>query len=93
MKIKKSGLVLASTAAALLASGFAMTASAVGTAKVKCQGINKCMGQGDCDPSKKGQNKCAKLDCTLVNTVEECTNAGGTVMPEAPAAPAAQKKP
>jgi hypothetical protein len=50
--IKKSGLILASAAAALLASGFATSVSAAEHHDVKCVGGNACKGKSEC----KGQN-------------------------------------
>lgn len=64
---KKSGLILAGAAAALLASGFVATASATGNhEEVKCMGGNACKGKSDCkgkgldgtENSCKGQNSC-----------------------------------
>ncbi len=57
---KLTGFVLATAAAGM----FAMTAAApvaAQAAKVKCEGVNSCKGQGDCKGAKnscKGQAQC-----------------------------------
>jgi hypothetical protein len=59
MSIRKSGLVLAGAAAALLASGFAPTTFAA-DAEVKCVGGNACKGKSECKGKnlKGNENKC-----------------------------------
>jgi hypothetical protein len=74
MKMKRlTGIALATAAAGM----FAMTAAgpaAAQAAKVKCEGVNACKGQGGCKSAKnscKGQNACkgqgfvemTKADC------------------------------
>jgi len=61
MKMKKlTGIALATAAAGM----FAMTAAGpvfAQAAKVKCEGVNACKGQGGCKGAKnscKGQNAC-----------------------------------
>ncbi len=61
MKIKKlTGIALATAAAGM----FAMTAAgpvSAQEAKVKCEGVNACKGQGGCKSAKnecKGKNSC-----------------------------------
>lgn len=81
---KKSGLVLAGVACALLASGFVAEVSANDKheGKVKCMGMNACKGKGACKSSNndcKGKNACKGKGITKTATEEECTKGGGTV--------------
>ncbi|WP_198414841.1 BufA2 family periplasmic bufferin-type metallophore [Piscinibacter terrae] len=80
----KSGVALASAAAAL----FAVTASvstqvqAADEATVKCAGVNTCKGTSECATAKsgcKGQNGC-KGQGWVSKTATECKAAGGTVL-------------
>lgn len=85
MKIKKSGIVLAGAAAALLASGFSMAASPEPAAegKVKCHGINACKGKSACKSTKhacKAMNTCKGQGWEFTETAEACTEKKGTVM-------------
>ncbi len=64
IKVNKSSLLLASAAAGLMT--LAMTAApnhaAADDAQVKCYGVNKCKGSGDCGGkghSCAGHNECA----------------------------------
>ena len=61
MKINKlTGIALATAAAGMFAITAAGPAGAQ-AAKVKCEGVNGCKGQGDCKGSKnacKGQASC-----------------------------------
>jgi hypothetical protein len=62
--MRTRGVVVATTAAALLLAGFVGTASAADAAdgKVKCEGVNSCKGHGDCKSAQnscKGENGCA----------------------------------
>ncbi len=58
-------------------------------AKVMCQGINACKGQGACAVNNcAGTNKCKGLGW-LSLTEAECAEKGGTVANAKPAAPAA----
>lgn len=85
MKGMKNGLVLATAAAALLASGFVATTSAANNAEVKCMGINSCKGTGACksiNNACKGQNTCKGQGLTMEKSAETCTQAGGTVVTE-----------
>lgn len=57
---KLSGIALATAAAGLFAVTAAGPAAAQG-AKVKCEGVNACKGQGGCKGAKnscKGHNSC-----------------------------------
>lgn len=80
--IKKSGLILAGAAAALLASGFVATASAADAPMVKCLGTNACKGKSECkskDNACKGQNACKGKGWMSMKSADECTKAGGKV--------------
>lgn len=87
MEMKKSGLILAGAAAALLASGFVYadkpTSKHEHNAMVKCKGTNSCKGKGSCkspDNQCKGQNTCKGKGWEQMKSADECTKAGGTVM-------------
>lgn len=87
MKVKKSGLILAGAAAALLASGFATaeekTNHSSKSGMVKCQGTNACKGKSQCKSANnacKGKNDCKGKGWTSMKSADECTSAGGTVM-------------
>ncbi|HMC14936.1 MAG TPA: hypothetical protein VKI18_04850, partial [Albitalea sp.] len=59
----KSGVAIASAAAALFAMGASVSTQvqAAEEATVKCAGINTCKGSSDCQTAKsdcKGQNSC-----------------------------------
>lgn len=85
--IKKKGLVLASTAALLFASGFIVTNTAASETTVRCMGGNACKGQSDC--RTPGHNACPGSNCRSVNTCKgqgwkkmspsACEKAGGVV--------------
>jgi hypothetical protein len=79
----KSGLALATTAAALFSMGMVATpAHAADDGHVKCSGINTCKGSSDCKTAKsecKGHNSCKGQGWISKKTAEECTKAGGTV--------------
>lgn len=61
MKVKKlTGIALATAAAGMFAMAAVAPVSAQ-AAKVKCEGVNGCKGQGDCKGAKnacKGQAAC-----------------------------------
>lgn len=85
---KHCGLVLATTAAALFASGAAHAAdahkakSSATEAKVHCGGVTACSGQSDCksaDNACKGQNTCKGKGFKLM-TEADCAKAGGKVL-------------
>lgn len=80
----KSGVAIASAAAALFAIGTTVTthAQAAEDGTVKCAGINTCKGTSDCATAKsecKGQNSC-KGQGWVKKTAAECKAAGGTVL-------------
>ncbi|HEX6704429.1 MAG TPA: hypothetical protein VF169_06670 [Albitalea sp.] len=80
----KSGVAIASAAAALFAIGasVATQVQAAEEATVKCAGINTCKGTSDCATAKsdcKGHNSC-KGQGWVSKTAAECKAAGGTVL-------------
>jgi hypothetical protein len=79
------GAIIASAAAGLFAStgcgGEETINSQLGSATVKCQGINDCKGHGGC--ASTGDNDCQGLnECKgkgwLETTRDDCTSKGGT---------------
>ena len=79
----KSGVAIASAAAALFAVGASISSQvqAAEEGTVKCAGINTCKGTSDCSTAKsdcKGHNSC-KGQGWVKKTAAECTAAGGTV--------------
>lgn len=79
----KSGIAIATAAAALFALGAApLSAVAAEDGGVKCVGGNSCKGSSECKTAKnecKGQNGCKGMGWTKTKTAEECTKAGGKV--------------
>ena len=78
----KSGVAIASAAAALFAIGASVTTQvqAAEDGTVKCAGINTCKGSSDCATTKsecKGHNSC-KGQGWVKKTAAECKAAGGT---------------
>jgi len=75
MRMKNSGVAVATAAAMLFGTGFASAALADGSdAKIHCNGVNACKGQSACKSANnacKGQNSCkgkgfmemTKADC------------------------------
>lgn len=80
----KSGLALATTAAALFSTGLATTAvHAADDGMVKCSGVNSCKGSSECKTAKsecKGHNSCKGQGWVSKKTADECTKAGGKVV-------------
>jgi hypothetical protein len=62
MRLKNSGVAVATAAAMLFGTGFVSTALADATdAKMHCSGVNACKGQSACKSANnacKGQNSC-----------------------------------
>ena len=62
MRLKNSGVAVATAAAMLFGTAFVSTALADGTdAKTHCSGVNACKGQSACKSANnacKGQNSC-----------------------------------
>lgn len=80
----KSGLAIATAAAALFSSGLLVTPTAqAADGAVKCAGINSCKGTSDCKTAKnecKGQNSCKGQGWGMSKTAKDCTDAGGKVV-------------
>jgi hypothetical protein len=80
----KSGLALATAAAALFATTVATTAQAADDGAVKCAGINSCKGSSECKTAKnecKGHNSCKGQGWVTSKSAADCKKAGGkTVM-------------
>ena len=79
----KSGVAIATAAAALFAAGMMATpAVQAADAGVKCMGANSCKGHSDCKTAKsdcKGMNGCKGQGWNMSKSAKECTDAGGTV--------------
>jgi len=80
----KSGVAIASAAAALFAVGAGVSTSvqAAEDGTVKCAGINTCKGSSDCKTATsecKGHNSC-KGQGWVKKTAAECKTAGGKVL-------------
>jgi hypothetical protein len=84
MLTPKTGLAIATAAAAMFALGAAPAAAQTADdGSVKCQGVNSCKGTADCKTAKndcKGQNSCKGQGWVKKSSAEECTKAGGTVV-------------
>ncbi len=84
--MKLRGIVVASAALGLMAGGAVVAqAGHHESGQVKCAGINSCQGQGACgamDGSHDcaGKNSCKGKGWVYVNSAEECTDQGGTVL-------------
>ncbi|MGQ0594645.1 MAG: BufA2 family periplasmic bufferin-type metallophore [Gammaproteobacteria bacterium] len=85
--ISAKGLMLATAAAALFASGAGVTeeAPAPGSdGKVRCKYVNRCGGKSECKTATnkcKRQNACAGQGMSWL-TRTECEAIGGAVIPE-----------
>lgn len=85
MQSLKSGLTIASAAAALFALGATVTmpAHAAADGAVKCSGVNTCKGTSECKTATsacKGQNTCKAQGWVHKKSAEECTKGGGSVV-------------
>lgn len=79
----KSGVAIATTAAALFAMGVTAPVAQAADAGVKCSGINSCKGTSECKTAKsacKGQNSCKGQGWTTAASAKECTDKGGKVV-------------
>ena len=80
----KSGVAIATAAAALFSMGAMLSTSvqAADEAAVHCAGVNSCKGTSECKTAKndcKGQNSCKGQGWVGKKSAEECTKAGGMV--------------
>lgn len=78
----KSGIAIATAAAALFAMTAAPTVAVAKSAEVKCVGANSCKGTSECKTAKnecKGQNSCKGQGWTKAKSARACKKAGGTV--------------
>ncbi len=81
----KSGVAIATAAAALFSMGATISTSAhaADEATVHCVGVNSCKGTSDCKTAKsecKGQNSCKGEGWTPTKSAAECTAKGGKVV-------------
>ncbi|QSA98911.1 hypothetical protein [Methylococcus sp. EFPC2] len=81
----RSGLLLATAAAALFANGTTLAAEKDGAqeAKVQCAGINACKGQSACSTASNacsGQNACKGQGWLYAANKAECEAKGGKVI-------------
>ncbi|MFA7293587.1 MAG: hypothetical protein WC023_15215 [Rhodocyclaceae bacterium] len=83
MSQMKSGIAIATAAAAMFALGTTATvAQAADAPMVKCAGINSCKGTAECKTAKndcKGHNACKGQGWVSKASAKECTDAGGKV--------------
>ncbi len=79
----KTGIAIASAAAAIFAMGATATvAQAADAPMVKCMGINSCKGHSECKTAKndcKGMNSCKGQGWVSKASDKDCTDAGGKV--------------
>lgn len=81
----KSGIAIATAAAALFAFGanFAVAQTNDAPAAVHCAGINSCKGTSDCKSASnecKGQNSCKGMGWVAKSSAAECSAAKGKVV-------------
>jgi len=80
----KSGVAIATAAAALFSTGLLATSTVqAADAGVKCSGTNSCKGTSECktaSSSCKGQNSCKGQGWVSSKSTKECTDAGGKVV-------------
>ena len=77
----KTGLAIATAAAAMFALGATPAAHAGDDATVKCAGVNTCKGTSDCKSGNhdcKGQNDCIGQGFKEM-TAKACKTAGGSL--------------
>ncbi|MBL0086901.1 MAG: hypothetical protein IPP87_18590 [Ideonella sp.] len=79
----KSGIAIATAAAALFSAGLLATSTVqAADMGVKCTGTNSCKGTSECKTAKsecKGQNSCKGMGWVSAKSAKECTDAGGKV--------------
>lgn len=79
----KTGIAIASAAAAMFAMGATATVAQAADAPVMCAGANSCKGHSECKTAKndcKGMNSCKGQGWVHKASAKECTDAGGKVM-------------
>ena len=77
----KSGVAIATAAAAMFAMAGTVTVAHAADGMVKCSGANSCKGTAECKTAKndcKGQNSC-KGHGFKEMTAKQCTTAGGSL--------------
>lgn len=84
MQSIKSGLAIATAAAALFSAGLLATPIAqAADGEVKCAGTNSCKGTSECKTAKsdcKGHNSCKGQGWVQAKSAKACTDAGGKVL-------------
>ena len=78
----KSGVAIATAAAAMFSMGLIVTPAQAGDDGVHCVGSNSCKGTADCKTAKndcKGMNSCKGMGWQSKKSEAECKAAGGTV--------------
>jgi hypothetical protein len=83
--MKLQGILVAGAALALLAAAPVVFSSEAEGDSVKCQDINSCAGKGECGAADGshdcgGKNSCKGKGWIKVDSAEECTDKGGTVL-------------
>ncbi|MCP5264746.1 MAG: hypothetical protein H6934_01445 [Burkholderiaceae bacterium] len=80
----KTGIAIASAAAAMFSLGATATvAQAADAPMVKCAGVNSCKGHSECKTAKnecKGMNACKGQGWVKKASAKECTDAKGKVV-------------
>ncbi len=81
----KTGVAIATAAAALLSTGLrgGGQQAAGHSGGVKCAGVNSCKGTSECKTATsecKGHNSCKGQGWVTKKSAEECTKAGGKVV-------------
>ncbi|MBL8398383.1 MAG: hypothetical protein JNL84_09615 [Candidatus Accumulibacter sp.] len=85
MSNQKTGIAIATAAAALFAAGSVVSTAvhAADSTSVQCTGVNACKGKSDCKTAKsecKGMNSCKGQGWVSKGSAKECTDAGGKVV-------------
>jgi uncharacterized membrane protein len=84
MSQKRTGIALATAAAALFATGAVLTPVVNATeGEVKCAGVNSCKGHSECNTATsecKGLNSCKGQGWVFKASKQECETAGGKVV-------------
>ena len=83
MNSLKSGIAIATAAAALFSTGLLIRPTVqAADGSVKCAGTNSCKGTSECKTAKnecKGQNGCKGQGWVSSKSAKDCTDAGGKV--------------